>query len=296
MSFQASQDKQAVTVIGLGPMGTAMTEAFLAAGHRVTVWNRTAAKAEALVAKGAERAATVEEALAANELVVLSLTDYDTMYAILGPATAALSGQVLVNLSSDTPARAREAAAWAESHGARHLTGGVQVPPSGIGSPGSSTFYSGPRDVFEAHRHTLQVLTGTDFRGTDPGLAALYYQLMMDVFWTTMTGYLHAVTVADAHGITAEEFLPYASSIVASVPNFLTFYTPRIDAGRHDGDVDNLAMGAASVDHVVHTTEDAGVDSSLPTAVLEIFHRGLDRGHAGDSFTSLIGTFRKPVA
>ncbi|MFD1535193.1 NAD(P)-binding domain-containing protein [Pseudonocardia aurantiaca] len=30
-----------VTVIGLGPMGQAMVRRFLAAGHRVTVWNRT---------------------------------------------------------------------------------------------------------------------------------------------------------------------------------------------------------------------------------------------------------------
>ncbi|MFI1798553.1 NAD(P)-dependent oxidoreductase [Streptomyces sp. NPDC020379] len=293
MSFQS---KQAVTVIGLGPMGTAMTEAFLAAGHPVTVWNRTAAKADALVAKGAERAATVEEALRAHELVVLSLTDYDAMFAVLGPAAAALSGRVLVNLSSDTPARAREAAAWAEEHGARHLTGGVQVPPSGIGSSESATFYSGPRDVFETHRPTLEVLTGTDYRGADPGLAALHYQLMMDIFWTTMSGWLHAVTVAEAHGITAEEVRPYATSIVSSVPGFLSFYTPRVDAGQHGGDVDKLAMCTASVDHITQTAKDAGVDSSLPAAVLEIFRRGLGQGHADDSFTSLMETLRKPAA
>ncbi|MCC3768462.1 NAD(P)-dependent oxidoreductase, partial [Streptomyces sp. UNOC14_S4] len=271
MSSQPSQpSRQSVTVIGLGPMGTAMAEAFLAAGHRVTVWNRTAAKADGLVAEGAERAATVEEALAANELVVLSLTDYDAMYAILEPAVSALRGRVLVNLSSDTPERAREAAAWAGRHGAEHLTGGVQVPPSGIGRPESSTFYSGPKDVFEAHEETLKVITGTDYRGADPGLAALYYQIMMDIFWTAMTGYLHAVTVAEAQGITAEEFLPYASSIATSLPNFMAFYTPRLDAGRHDGDVDKLAMGTASVDHIVHTTRDAGVDAALPEAVLSL--------------------------
>jgi 3-hydroxyisobutyrate dehydrogenase-like beta-hydroxyacid dehydrogenase len=73
-----------VTVIGLGPMGQAMVRAFLAAGHPVTVWNRTAARADELVAAGARRAATVAEAVAANELVVLSLTDYRAMYDILG--------------------------------------------------------------------------------------------------------------------------------------------------------------------------------------------------------------------
>ncbi|MFE0046103.1 NAD(P)-dependent oxidoreductase [Streptomyces albireticuli] len=285
-----------VTVIGLGPMGRAMAGVLLDSGRRVTVWNRTAAKADELVARGAERAATVEEALAANELVILSLTDYDALYAILGPATGSLAGRVLVNLSSDTPARAREAAEWAARHGAVHLTGGVQVPPSGIGKPESSTFYSGPEDAFEAHRPTLEILTGTDYRGADPGLAALFYQLQMDIFWTTMASYVHAVAVARRNGITAEEFLPYASSTAASVPGFLAFYTPRIDAGRYDGDVDNLAMGAASVEHIVHTTEDAGVDTTLPATVLGLMRRAVEQGRAGESFTSLVEMFAPRAA
>lgn len=290
----SSTNKQSVTVIGLGPMGQAMTRTFLAHGHPVTVWNRTAARAEELAAEGATRAATVEEALAANELVVLSLTDYDAMYAVLEPVTSALAGRVLVNLSSDTPAKAREAAAWADGHGARHITGGVQVAPSGIGRPEeSATFYSGPEEVFAAHAATLQVLTATDYRGEDPGLAALYYQLQMDIFWASMTSWLHALAVADVNGISAEEFLPYATSTVASLPGFLAFYSPRIDKGEHPGDVDRLAMCAAGVDHIVHTTRDSGIDAALPSAVRDVFRQGLAAGRPGDSFTSLIEVLKR---
>ncbi|WP_449476395.1 NAD(P)-dependent oxidoreductase [Streptomyces abikoensis] len=288
-----SANKAAVTVIGLGPMGQAMAGAYLDAGYEVTVWNRTAAKAAALVARGAHRADTAEEALAANELVVLSLTDYDAMYAILEPAAGALGGRVLVNLTSDTPERAREAAAWAAGHGAEHLTGGVQTPPSGIGSPESSTFYSGPKEVFEAHEAALKVLTGADYRGTDPGLAALYYQIQMDMFWTSMLSYLHATAVAGANGIAAQEFLPYAQSTMASLPNFLAFYAPRIDAGNHEGDVDKLAMGVASVEHVLHTAGGSGVGTALPAAVLEVFRRGMERGYGGGSFTRLLEVFHE---
>ncbi|MBI0383174.1 NAD(P)-dependent oxidoreductase, partial [Streptomyces albiflaviniger] len=178
--------KQPVTVIGLGPMGQAMVSTFLEQGHAVTVWNRTPAKAEALVAKGAVLASTVSEALAANELIVLSLTDYDAVYAVLEQAPDALSGKVIANLSSDTPERAREAAKWAERHGAVHITGGVQVPPPMIGKPESSTYYSGPKDAFDKYESTLKVLTGADFRGEDPGLAAMYYQAQMTIFWTCL--------------------------------------------------------------------------------------------------------------
>jgi 3-hydroxyisobutyrate dehydrogenase-like beta-hydroxyacid dehydrogenase len=284
---------KSVTVIGLGPMGKAMAAAFLEHGYKVTVWNRTSNKADELIPKGAVKASTVHEALAANELVILSLTDYDAMYTILEPASENLSGKVLVNLSSDTPDKAREAAKWLANCGAGHITGGVQVPPSGIGKPESSTYYSGPKEVFEANKETLEVLTGTNYRGEDPGLAALYYQIQMDMFWTAMLSYLHATAVAQANGITAEQFLPYAAETMSSLPKFIEFYTPRINAGEYPGDVDRLAMGMASVEHVVHTTQDAGIDITLPTAVLEVFRRGMENGHAGNSFTSLIEIFKK---
>ncbi len=280
--------KQPVTVIGLGPMGQAMVHALLGQGHHVTVWNRTASRADALVARGAVLAESVADAVAANELVVLSLTDYGAMYTVLEPASHALTGRVLVNLSSDTPEKTRAGARWVSDHGGVHLTGGVNASPAGIGQPGSSTFFSGPREVFEAHRSTLEVLTGTDYRGEDPGLAALLYQIGMVMFWTSTLSYWQVVALADANGLTAMDVLPHAIETMTGMPDFLSFYAERIDAGQHPGDVDRLAMGMASVEHVLHTNADAGVDTTLPAAVAALFRRGMDAGHAADSFSCLV--------
>jgi 3-hydroxyisobutyrate dehydrogenase-like beta-hydroxyacid dehydrogenase len=286
-------ENSSVTVIGLGPMGKAMVNAFLDNGLKVTVWNRTANKADDLVTKGAILASTVKEALVANELIILSLTDYNSMYAIFEPAAKNLAGRIIVNLSSDTPEKAREAARWLADHGAVHMTGGVLSSPSGIGRPESSTYYSGPKDAFDSNQKTLSLLTDTDYRGEDPGLAALYYQIGMDMFWTSMLSYLHALSIANVNGISAKEFLPHAMETMVSIPQFIEFYTPRLEAGKHLGDVDKLAMGVASVEHVVHTAKEAGIDTSFPNAVLKIFKQGMENGYANDSFTSLIEIFRK---
>ncbi|GAA2771632.1 NAD(P)-dependent oxidoreductase [Streptomyces showdoensis] len=289
--------RRSVTVIGLGPMGQAMAGSFLDRGYDVTVWNRTASRADALVARGATLAADVRGALDANELVILSLTDYGAVYATLGAAESALSGRVLVNLSSDTPEKARAAARWAAERGAVQLTGGVTVPPSGIGRAESSTFYSGPLHVFEEHRPALEVITGrADHRGEDPGLAALMYQIGMTMFWTSMLSYWQAVALADANGLKAADILPHAVETANSLPGFLAFYAERLDGARHDGDVDRLAMGTASVEHVLHTHGDAGVDTTLPAAVVELFRRGMDAGHAADSFSSLVELMKKAAA
>ncbi|WP_435212214.1 NAD(P)-binding domain-containing protein [Streptomyces sp. bgisy034] len=57
-----------------GP-GTALARAWLAAGHPVTVRNRTPARAGHLAAEGAAVAASAAEAVAAHRLVVLCLLD-----------------------------------------------------------------------------------------------------------------------------------------------------------------------------------------------------------------------------
>ncbi|MYW04161.1 NAD(P)-binding domain-containing protein [Streptomyces sp. SID3343] len=286
-----------VTVIGLGPMGRAMASTFLDRGYDVTLWNRTPSRADALVARGARLATNVEEALTANELVLLSLTDYAAMYDVLEPAATALTGRVLVNLTSDTPEQARTAARWAVERGAVQLTGGITVPPSGIGQAASSTFYSGPREVFDRHRAALEVVTGrTDYRGEDPGTAALFYQMGMVVFWTSMLSYWQAIALAHANGLTAADILPHAVETANSLPGFFAFYAERIDAGHHLGDVDRLAMAMASVEHVLHTNADAGVDTTLPAAVTELVRRGMDAGHTADSFSTLAELMKKPAA
>lgn len=289
--------KQSVTVIGLGPMGQAMAAAFLDRGYAVTLWNRTASRADELVARGAVLAPSVREALTANQVVILSLTDYTAVHEVLEPAATALAGRVLVNLSSDTPERARTAARWAAKQGAVHLTGGITVPPSGVGQPDSATFYSGPREVLDKHRSLLEVVTGRiDYQGEDPGLAALFYQLGMVMFWTSMLGYWQAIALARANGLTAADILPHATDTANSLPGFFAFYAERIDAGNHLGDVDRLAMGTASVEHVLHTIADAGVDTSLPAAVADLFRRGMDAGHAVDSFSSLVDLIEEAKA
>ncbi|MCX4521492.1 NAD(P)-dependent oxidoreductase [Streptomyces anulatus] len=287
--------QHSVTVMGLGPMGRAMAAALLDRGYAVTVWNRTASRADDLVARGAALAPSPADAVAANEVVIISLTDYVAVNAVLEPATHALGGRVLLNLTSATPEEARAGARWAAGYGAVQLTGGVNSPPSGIGQPESSTFYSGPREVFDRHRAVLEALTGrAEHHGEDPGRAALLYQLGVGMFWTAMLGYWQAVALARANGLTAADFLPHADDTANSLPQFFAFYADRIDAGVHVGDVDRLAMGMASVEHVLQTNADSGVDTALPAAVVDLFRRGVEAGHGADSFSSLVELLAKP--
>ncbi|MGW4850080.1 NAD(P)-dependent oxidoreductase [Streptomyces sp. NPDC004288] len=81
---------QKTAFLGLGSMGLPMARRLLDAGHPLTVWNRTAAKADALVADGAVRAATPAEAVRDADVVVTMLADPAAALAVAAEMLPAL--------------------------------------------------------------------------------------------------------------------------------------------------------------------------------------------------------------
>ncbi|ADB32986.1 6-phosphogluconate dehydrogenase NAD-binding protein [Kribbella flavida DSM 17836] len=291
-------DRTPVTLIGLGPMGQAMTRALLAAGHPVTVWNRTPARAAGVVADGAVLAASPVEAVEAGDLVILSLTDYQAMYDVLEPATGSLAGRTVVNLSSDTPDRTRAAADWATEHGATFLTGGVMIPAPMVGTEEAYVYYSGPAEVFEKHRTTLTVIGAPRYLGEDTGLAQLMYQAQLDVFLTTLSSLMHATALLGTAGVSAAESMPELIGMLRTVPAMLEAGGENpgadIDADKHPGDLSTITMMGATADHIVGASETAGIDLALPRAVQAHYRRAIENGHGGDNWTRIIDGIRSP--
>jgi 3-hydroxyisobutyrate dehydrogenase-like beta-hydroxyacid dehydrogenase len=284
-----------VTLIGLGPMGQAMVQTLLREGHPVTVWNRTPSRAADVVAAGAKLADSPAEAVAANELVILSLTDYQAMYDILGPVTEALAGRTIVNLSSDSPDRTREGAAWAAEHGARFLTGGVMTPAPMVGTEAAYVYYSGPAAVMEANRETLATIGAPRYLGEDLGLAQLMYQANLDVFLTSLASLLHATALLESGGVKATEALPELILTLAGVSEILDAGGnpgAEIEAGEHPGHLSTIAMMGATADHIVAASKAGGVDLGLPAAVQAYYTWAREHGHGGDNWTRIIDAMR----
>jgi len=122
-----------VGLIGLGLMGRPMAANLLNAGYDLTVWNRTASRADDLVARGAKRAATPREVAAASEVVFTIVSDPPALESVLWGETGVFAGlrrgSVLVESSTVSPALARRAAAAATAQGSEFLeapvTGGT---------------------------------------------------------------------------------------------------------------------------------------------------------------------------
>ncbi|MFE2050202.1 NAD(P)-dependent oxidoreductase [Streptomyces sp. NPDC059459] len=278
----------AVTVLGLGPMGRALAAAFLDAGLRTTVWNRTPGRDADLVARGAVSAPSAAEAVAASPLTVVCVVNYDASDAVLrqDAVTAALKGRTVANLSADIPERARDTAEWADRHGVRYLDGAIMTPTTTIGTDDGVFLYSGPEELYGEHRAVLAALGGSHTHlGEDPGRAAAYDVALLDVFWTATAGFTHALAVARAEGITGAEFAPFAQGIAAILPELFTEFAADTDAGTYSGELNPITSAASTMAHVVHASEAHGIDASLMRVIEGQARRVIARGHGTDGYS-----------
>ncbi|MCW4352392.1 NAD(P)-binding domain-containing protein [Hoyosella sp. YIM 151337] len=264
-----------VTVIGLGPMGQAITRALLRAGTAVTVWNRTPSKADAMVALGAKRAETVAEALEANDVALLSLTHYEAMYDVLSQAPNVLNGRTIVNLTSDSPQNTRAGAQWVRDHGSSYLTGAFMSQGDDITHPLSYVFYSGPEKIFRALRDVLTPLSPPEYLGPDYGLAQLYYQGLLTIFHPFVLSYEQALATIEQSGGEIDRFTPYARRFMDSIKDFMVYFTDAAKQGGW-GDIASLRMMHAGAQHVIDTSNDAGIAAPLTRTVQEVYARAIE--------------------
>ncbi len=272
-------NKKTVSVLGLGRMGTALATALVEKGCEVLVWNRSADK---VTPAGTRRVGTPEEAFEAD-VVVTCLTDYDVQRPLLSKNI-----KVLVNLTSGTPAQARETAKWAEDNGIEYVDGVIMAVPQQIGTPGARIFFGGSEN-----HHVLDAFGEPVHVGRDVGLASMYDLALLGVMWATFSGYLQAVALMGTEGITPGEITP----MVTAWLNELGTMLPEMgEATRHrdyETDVSALDINVSGLRMLAETSRQQGIDTALPQALHDLFERAQRNGHGAHSIASVIEGIRK---
>jgi 3-hydroxyisobutyrate dehydrogenase-like beta-hydroxyacid dehydrogenase len=287
-------EAQPVTVVGLGAMGSALAGALLAAGHPTTVWNRTAARTEPLTALGARAVGDIGEAVRAAPLVVTCLTTYDATLEALTPASEDLGGRTLITLNSGAPSGARSMAAWAEARGARFLDGAVKNVPSAVGRADTLLYYSGDREVFDAHLPTLQVFGGdTQHLGGDVDLAALYESAVGGTLLPALLGFFQGAALVTARGLTAESLVPHTVKWLEMINALLPDLASEIDSGNYQQPQSALGLFHAAIPDERQLGAEAGIDIRWLESMHDLLQRGVDLGYGDLSISVLVEVLRQ---
>lgn len=220
--------------------------------------------------------------------MIICVLDYNVVHEVLGPVGDSLKGRTLVNLTADSPKRAREMATWAAQHGVDYLDGAIMTPTPTIGTPAASVLYSGPESIFKVHQPTLASLGGTtSYLGADPGRAAAYDVALLDLFWTSMSGYAHALALATAENIPAKEFAVYAQGIIDILPDIMAYLASEVDSGHYPGDKSNIISASAGMEHIIHAAQHHGLDVSVLSAAMAVTQQAINKGYGTDGFSRL---------
>ncbi|MEV0368353.1 NAD(P)-binding domain-containing protein [Streptomyces sp. NPDC050636] len=289
--------KKSVSVLGLGSMGTALADALLMAGYRVTVWNRTPGRADGLVERGAHRAGSVSEAVAAGEVVIVCILDYADVGALLeqGGRTA-LKGRVVVNVTNGSPEEARAMAERVTALGAEYLDGGIMAVPEMIARPEAFVLYSGSCEAFETHRGVLDAFARSVYLGADPGLAPLNDLALLSGMYGMFGGFLHAAALVRSAGAPVAEFTssllaPWLRAMSGGLPEMAA----QIDSGDYSVTGSPLAM-QVSHDSIGDVSRAQGVSPELFAPLFALMKRRVADGHGAEGIAGVVELMHKHSA
>lgn len=281
-------DHDPVTVLGLGAMGAALAGALLDRGHHTTVWNRTAARAEPLIARGATRAGTPARAVGASQLIVVCVSDHDAVLAVLDAAGGALAGRTVLNLGTGSPEQALAAAALATRHGADYLGGAAQAAPASIGTPDALLLHAGPQRTFDTHRATLEALGRAVHVGTEVDLAARYNLALLGLWYEAELAVLNAMTLIGAPDTDPAALAPLAATQLRHVVDTLPDVAGEVRDHRYPRGPASLAEHAPVLEQLVRLREARGLNVDQLRHVQGLVGDRIAAGHGAEGFTGVV--------
>ncbi|MBI2408644.1 MAG: NAD(P)-dependent oxidoreductase [Gemmatimonadetes bacterium] len=196
-----------IAFLGTGRLGAGFVEAALGRGDRVTVWNRTADKAQALAAFGAVVAATPAEAVRGATRVHLVLKDDDSVEQVIAECRAGLGADtIIVDHTTTLPARTAARAARLSAERVKYLHCPVFVGPAAAKLARGNILAAGPQALFERVKPALEKQAArVVYYGERPDLAAVIKLIGNAYLIGTGAVMADFMSIARSAGVSAEQ-------------------------------------------------------------------------------------------
>lgn len=294
-STNQNPPEKIATVIGLGSMGSTLARLLLQNGYRVTVWNRTAAKAAPLVAQGAVLAPNVAQAIAASPIIVVCVYDYAAAREILADqnVSAALSGRLIIQLTTGSPEDARVSERWAHDHGAEYLDGAIQAAPGQMARPDTTLLISGAETAFRRGEALLAIFGGNiKYLDVRISAAAAMDLATLSYVYGAVIGFFHGARICEVEGFRVDTYGKIVAEIAPSFGEFLRHEGGVIQSGNFAVSESPLSISVEATERLAQTARATGINSEFPTFVASFFKRAHAAGYGGEEAAALIKVLR----
>lgn len=270
--------------IGIGLMGKPMVLRLLAAGHEVTVWNRSRGKLAPVLEKGAKAAASPAGVARASEIVMMCVTDQkaaeEVLFSSQGISESGRRGLLVVDFSSIAPESAREFSRKLEEKG----IGMIDAPVSG-GVPGAekgtlAIMAGGRPEHIERARPVVMHLAQRFTRMGDSGAGQVTKLCNQIIVGSLLTVIAEAVRLAEAAGVDAKR-LPEAlkGGFADSLP--LQIFGARMAARDFEPPLGTNAILLKDLDNAAALAKEFGVALTMAQTAAGLY-RALKAGGKGE--------------
>lgn len=210
-----------VGFIGLGAMGSAMASNLIAAGHTVTVWNRSEAATEKLASLGAKVVRTPDRAAQGDVLHSMLANDQAVLDVFLagGLLDAMDPGTVHVNHATISVALARQLADEHAKRGIGYVAAPVFGRPDVAAAGKLNILVAGQAPAIEKARPLLEVLGAKLWpMGDLPERANVVKLAGNFMIVTAIESMAEASVLARAYGVSAADFIELMTSTLFASP------------------------------------------------------------------------------
>jgi 3-hydroxyisobutyrate dehydrogenase-like beta-hydroxyacid dehydrogenase len=288
--IQEEKEMTDVSVIGLGDMGSALAHTLLKNGYSVTVWNRSADKADPLIAAGAELASSAEGAISVSPATVTCITSHDRTIQLIEDISISLQGKTIIELSTGGITEAETLSRLLSEKGADWMIGAISGYPSSVGGKDLVLINAANQDVWERWEDLIKTLGGGSVCvGNQAGMVPTLFAALFTTRQGFMFGMIYGGLVCQKAGIPLEEFARQVPISMGVLPSYHKYFSDSVADGIFESAEASMATYAAALDDALATFEALGASSELPKLFSDLAHKGMDAGLKEKALTAVIG-------
>jgi 3-hydroxyisobutyrate dehydrogenase-like beta-hydroxyacid dehydrogenase len=277
-----------VGFIGLGSMGTGMAKSLLRAGHKVTVYNRTRARAEALRADGAAVAASVADACRAGLVFTMLADDAAVEAQLFGSGNTLESlprGGVHISASTISVALSDKLAAEHSRAGQHFVSAPVFGRPEAAENARLAVVAAGDKAIIERCKPLFEALgPKLLILGEQPSLANAVKLTGNFLIASVLESMSEAMAFARKSGVDASVLLDFLTSTLFNAPVY-KIYGGLILEGKYEPAGFALPLGLKDVRLVLQAAEARNVPMPIASVVRDRFVTAMGRGYESSDWS-----------
>jgi len=272
--------KPSIGFIGMGHMGSHMAQRLLAAGYRLTVYDRTEEKAQELGQRGAQVAQTPKDLAASCQAVMACVTDDESQQDVMFGPEGALAGthvdSVIIDLSTVSPDASRRLYQAAKQKGVPMIDAAVSGSVPQVEQGSLVIFVGGEHKTYQQCKPILDVLGQNSFFMGASGMGTTMKLVVNTLLGLGMQALAEAIALGEKAGLEKGLLLDVLGQTAVLTPG----QKSKLDNVRREQYPINFALSLMHKDFSLVLSRAYDLSVSMPTtaAAQQMYTAAMSKG------------------